>query len=180
MSTPLVSAVHRRAAHTFSKDSVLSIQLVEGIGVAGDAHAGVTVKHRSRVAKNPAQPNLRQVHLIHAELFDQLRALGFSVAPGQLGENITTSGLNVLELSEGALIALGPEAVVRVTGLRNPCVQIDRFQPGLLKALLEQAADGSLIRKAGIMTVVERGGAVQAGDAITVTEPAVRVPMNVV
>lgn len=180
MSTPLITAVHRQSTHTFSKEAVDSIELIAGSGIVGDAHAGATVKHRSRVAKDPAQPNLRQVHIIHAELFDELRRMGFVVEPGQLGENVTTSGLSVLDLSEGSLIALGPDAVVRVTGLRNPCVQIDRFQPGLLKALLDHDADGALIRKAGIMTVVERGGIVRAGDTVTVTSPPVRVPLQVV
>ncbi|MFN7983395.1 MAG: MOSC domain-containing protein [Vicinamibacterales bacterium] len=180
MQTPLVTAVHRTSTHTFSKEPVQSIELVAGSGVVGDAHAGATVKHRSRVAKDPTQPNLRQVHIIHAELFDELRQRGFHVDHGQLGENITTSGLDVLDLSEGSLIALGSDAVLRVTGLRNPCVQIDRFQPGLLKALLEQGADGALVRKAGIMTVVERGGVVRVGDPITVTSPSVRVPLQVV
>ncbi len=180
MHMPLVTAVHKQSTHTFSKSQVPSIELVASSGVVGDAHAGATVKHRSRVARDPSQPNLRKVHLIHAELFDELRQMGFLVEHGQLGENVTTSGLSVLELSEGTLLSIGPDAVLRVTGLRNPCVQIDRFQPGLMKALLEHGADGSLIRKAGIMTVVERGGVVRAGDTITITAPAVHVPLQVV
>ncbi len=158
--------------HAFSKAPATQITLVEGLGVAGDAHAGVTVKHRSRVVRDPTQPNLRQVHLIHAELFDELAGLGFAVKAGDLGENITTHGVDLLGLSEGTLLRIGGRAVVRVTGLRNPCVQIDRFQKGLMAATLGRDADGALIRKAGVMGVVVTGGVVQAGDAIVVEPPA--------
>lgn len=138
----------------------------------GDAHAGATVKHRSRVRRNKALPNLRQVHLMHAELFDELAEQGFEVEPGQLGENITTRGLDLLTLPTGTLLRIGPEAVVEVTGLRNPCVQIDKFQHGLLKAVLIKDDDGWLVRKAGIMGVVVRGGAVSPADLISVELPA--------
>jgi MOSC domain-containing protein YiiM len=167
-----VLSVGQSAAHTFSKPSCAEIRLVEGLGVESDAHAGKTVKHRSRVAKDPAQPNLRQVHLIHAELFEELAGAGFRVAPGDLGENITTLGVNLLALPRGALLRLGADAVVEVTGLRNPCSQIDSFQKGLMQAVLARAPDGSLIRKSGIMGIVRAGGVVRARDGVNVELPA--------
>ncbi|MFF5207695.1 MOSC domain-containing protein [Streptosporangium sp. NPDC000396] len=166
-----VTAVSRSATHTFGKACHPVIRLLAGLGVEGDAHLGVTVKHRSRVAQDPAQPNLRQVHLIHAELHDELRAAGFSVAAGELGENVTTRGIDLLGLPAGALLRLGEEAVVEVTGLRNPCRQIDMFQPGLLKQVVGCGEDGGLIRKAGVMGVVVTGGEVRPGDAIEVELP---------
>lgn len=156
--------------HRFSKASVAEITLVAGEGVAGDAHCGVTVKHRSRARFNPTLPNLRQVHLIHAELFDELAAKGFSVAPAELGENITTSGIDLLGLSTGARLSIG-DAVIEITGLRNPCIQMDRFRDGLMQATLDRDAEGNLVRKAGIMGIVITGGAVRPGDAIAVTLP---------
>ena len=149
--------------YSFTKPTRDSITLLAGLGVEGDVHAGVTVKHRSRVAQDPTQPNLRQVHLIHQELFDELREAGFEVAPGDLGENVTTEGIDLLALPAGTLLHLGGEAVVEVTGLRNPCVQIDSFQDGLLKQVVGRAADGTVVRKAGIMGVVREGGAVRPG-----------------
>jgi MOSC domain-containing protein YiiM len=149
----------------------LSIRLREGLGVDGDGHLGATVQHRSRVRKDPTQPNLRQVHLIHAELFDELGAKGFAVHPGELGENITTSGLDLLALPTGARLHLGASAIVEITGLRNPCVQIDDFQNGLMAATLDKDADGRLVRKAGIMSIVIAGGDVRPGDAIGVEWP---------
>ena len=169
--TPCVMMVSRDGEHRFSKVPVDVVTLLAGVGVAGDAHAGVTVQHRSRVAADPTQPNLRQVHLMHAELFDELREQGFDVRPGQLGENITTRGLDLLALPRGTRLRIGATAVVEVTGLRNPCAQIDDFMPGLLKAVVHRAADGSLVRKAGVMGVVTRGGDVAPGDAITVELP---------
>ncbi len=171
-SAGTVVAVHLSATHTFSKPSRPSILLVEGLGVEGDAHLGETVKHRSRVKADPTQPNLRQVHLIHAELHDELREKGFDVKPGDMGENVTTRGIDLLSLPTGALLRLGEEAVVRVTGLRNPCAQLDSFQPGLMQAVLERDAEGNLVRKAGIMGVVVRSGYVRPGDAIVVEAPA--------
>lgn len=168
---PVVTAVHRDDQHRFSKRGVDEITLVAGRGVQGDAHAGVAVQHRSRVAADPTQPNLRQVHLMHSELFDELREQGFQVAPGQLGENLTTAGLSLLDLSAGTELHLGPDAVVQVTGLRNPCRQIDTFQRGVLAAVLGRDADGGLVRKAGIMSVVVSSGPVTAGDLIEVREP---------
>ena len=175
-----VVSVHRSADHLFSKNSVASIELVRGYGVREDAHFGDTVKHRSRVAKDPAQPNLRQVHLLHAELLDELAADGFGIAPGQMGENVTTRGLDLLGLSAGSLIRIGPTAVVRVTGLRNPCQQIEAFRPGLLAAVLDRLTDGTVIRRAGIMGVVERGGWVTSGDSLEVSQPTTHIPMRVV
>jgi MOSC domain-containing protein YiiM len=168
--TPHVLAVHRSPTHSFSKSPALSIQLIAGLGIEGDAHAGATVKHRSRVARDPTQPNLRQVHLIHAELHDELNAVGFNVKPGDMGENITTHGLDLLALPTGTRLTIG-EAVIEVTGLRNPCVQLDRFQAGLMQATLDRDAAGNLIRKAGVMGVVLVGGDVQAGDDIHVQMP---------
>jgi len=167
-----VVAVSLRAGHHFGKTPSLSIRLREGLGVDGDGHLGATVQHRSRVRKDPTQPNLRQVHLIHAELFDELRTKGFVVHAGELGENITTSGLDLLALPTGARLHLGASAVVEITGLRNPCVQIDNFQKGLMAATLGKDADGRLVRKAGIMGIVVAGGDVRPGDAIGVGLPA--------
>jgi MOSC domain-containing protein YiiM len=166
-----VVAVHLSASHTFSKPSRPAILLVEGLGVEGDAHLGETMKHRSRVKADPTQPNLRQVHLIHSELLDALLVRGFDVKPGDMGENVTTRGLDLLGLPTGALLRFGDEAVVRVTGLRNPCAQLDNFRPGLMQAVLDRDAEGNLVRKAGIMGVVVRGGRVRAGDAIVVELP---------
>lgn len=166
-----VVSVHVGATHAFSKEPRAAVTLLEGLGVAGDAHCGAQVRHRSRVAQDPTQPNLRQVHLIHAELFDELAARGFSVTPGQLGENVATRGVDLLALPEGTELALGSEAVVRLTGLRNPCAQIEAFCPGLLAAVLERADDGATIRKAGVMAVVTRGGEVRPDDPIAVRLP---------
>ncbi|WP_332684610.1 MOSC domain-containing protein [Bosea sp. (in: a-proteobacteria)] len=167
-----IVAVSRDERHRFSKPTLPAIRLLTGLGVEGDAHCGETVKHRSRVAVDPAQPNLRQVHLLQAELFDELRASGFSLNPGEMGENLTTRGIDLLALPAGTRLRLGGEALVEITGLRNPCAQIDAFQPGLLKAVLGRDAQGKLVRKAGIMGIVLQGGEVRPGDAIAVTLPA--------
>ena len=167
-----VVSVSQARGHHFSKTVGLWIHLIAGLGVEGDAHAGTTVKHRSRVMKDPNQPNLRQVHLLHAELLADLRGKGFVIGPGDLGENVLTEGIDLLSLGTGTLLRLGASAVVRVTGLRNPCVQLDRFQKGLMAATLDRAPDGSLIRKAGIMGVVLASGDVRAGDPIVVEPPA--------
>jgi MOSC domain-containing protein YiiM len=168
----MIIAVARDEGHRFSKPILPAIRLLSGLGVEGDAHCGKTVKHRSRVKVDPTQPNLRQVHLIHAELFEELAGEGFSLRPGDMGENITTRGLDLLALPAGTRLRLGSDALVEVTGLRNPCVQIEAFRPGLLKAVLGRDADGNLIRKAGIMGIVLQGGEVRAGDPIGVTLPA--------
>jgi MOSC domain-containing protein YiiM len=169
--TGIVAAVSRSPTHSLTKPTTDSIRLVMGLGVEGDAHQGVTVKHRSRVAKDPTTPNLRQVHLIHAELFDELRGRGFAVSPGLMGENVTTSGIDLLALPTGTRLHLGDEAVVEVTGLRNPCRQLDALQHGLMAATLDRDGDGNLIRKAGIMAIVLSGGVVREGDSIRVELP---------
>jgi MOSC domain-containing protein YiiM len=167
----IVAAVSRSATHSMSKGNQSVVQLIEGLGIEEDTHAGVTVQHRSRVARNPNQPNLRQVHLIHAELFDELRDAGFDMVAGQMGENITTEGIDLLGLPTGTRLHLGGEAVVEVTGLRNPCELLDDIQPGLMKATLSRDAQGKLIRKAGVMSVVVRGGPVRPGDPINIELP---------
>lgn len=171
----VVVAVNWSPVHSMTKESVPSIHLVEGIGVEGDAHAGATVKHRSRVRKDPSRPNLRQVHLIHAELHDELRSDGFDLLPGEMGENITTRGLDLLELPVGTRLRLGESAAVEVTGLRNPCIQLDRLRPGLMGATIERLrlGDGTVEvrRKVGIMSVVVAGGVVKPGDAVVVELP---------
>jgi MOSC domain-containing protein YiiM len=171
MSEGRVIAVHRSSTHTMSKPTCERLRLLAGLGVEGDAHMGETVKHRSRVARDPTQPNLRQVHLIHCELFDELRVKGFDVTPGLMGENITTRGIDLLGLPTGARLHIGAAAVVEVTGLRNPCYQLDGLQEGLMKATLDRDAHGNLIRKAGVMGIVIAGGEVAAGDAIRVALP---------
>jgi hypothetical protein len=169
--TGTVVAVSSSATHSFSKPNREYIRLLAGLGVEGDAHMGATVKHRSRVAVDPSQPNLRQVHLIHSELHVDLRGAGFSVWPGELGENVTTCGIDLLGLPKGARLHLGDLAVVEVTGLRNPCVQLDQFQRGLLKQLVSHDEQGNVIRKAGIMSVVVTGGEIRIGDRIDVELP---------
>ena len=166
-----VISVHRSRGHHFSKDEAPHITLVEGQGVLGDAHCGITVKHRSRVAKDPFSPNLRQVHLMHDELFDELRAKGFEVQPGAMGENITTHGLDLLSLPEGTELQVGDEAIIKLTGLRNPCAQIDKFKRGLMAAVLDKTPNGQIIRKSGVMAVVLLGGNVAAGAAIRIMLP---------
>jgi len=168
----VVVAVHRSAVHSMAKAPQLVVRLVAGRGVDGDAHSGATVKHRSRVARDPTRPNLRQVHLIHAELFDELRAAGFEVSPGRVGENVTMRGVDLLALPTGTRLVLGDAAVVELTGLRNPCTQLDGVQPGLMAATLDRDADGVLVRKAGVMGVVLVGGDVRPGDAVRVELPA--------
>ena len=167
----MVFAVAAFPVHAFSKPLLEQITLLAGLGVEGDAHAGVTVKHRSRVARDPTQPNFRQVHLIHGELLDELVAGGFDVAPGVMGENITTRGVDLLGLPRGARLHVGSTAVVELTGLRNPCAQLDAYQKGLTAATLARDARGELVRKAGVMAVVITGGAVRPGDAIRVELP---------
>jgi MOSC domain-containing protein YiiM len=171
MTEPVVTSVSASATHAFSKDNLSSIHLVKGLGVRGDAHMGETVKHRSRVAADPTQPNLRQVHLIHAELFSELGQRGFAVKPGDLGENITTRGIDLLALPRGTRLAFAQQAIVEITGLRNPCKQIDGFQNGLMEAVLERDAQRGLIRKAGVMGIVIEGGPVAPGDGIRIILP---------
>lgn len=170
--TGVVAAVCRSPTHSMTKPIADSIRLLAGLGVEGDAHQGATVKHLSRILRFGNAPNLRQVHLMHAELFDELRTAGFEVWAGLMGENITTRGVDLLGLPTGARLHLGNEAVVEVTGLRNPCRQLNRLHPGLMKATLDRDADGNLIRKAGIMGIVLAGGEVGEGDPIRVELPS--------
>jgi MOSC domain-containing protein YiiM len=167
-----ITAVSTSGEHAFSKHNVGRLHLLAGLGVEGDAHAGVTVKHRSRVRRDPTQPNLRQVHLLHAELHDELRASGFDVSAGDLGENLTTRGVPLLELPRGTRLHLARGAVLEVTGLRNPCAQIDAFRPGLLRAVLAHDAEGRLVRRAGVMGIVLAGGPVAPGDLVEVELPS--------
>jgi MOSC domain-containing protein YiiM len=167
----MVTAVCRNRVHEFRKPLQESITLLTGLGVEGDAHMGVTVKHRSRVARDPTQPNLRQVHLIHSELFDELAAAGYTIQPGELGENITTRGIDLLGLPTGALLHIGEQAVVEVTGLRNPCTQIDDYQQGLVRYVAHRDNADNVVRKAGIMGIVRAGGAVRPADQIRAVLP---------
>lgn len=171
MTQPAVIAVSVSPTHTFSKVRRRTIRLLKDLGVEGDAHLGTTVKHRSRVAIDPSRPNLRQVHLIQSELFAELEARGFSVRSGDLGENITTRGLDLLALPRGAHLRLGTHAIVEITGLRNPCSQLDAFQQGLTEAVVERDPHRGLIRKAGIMAIVVEGGDVQEDDPVVVELP---------
>ena len=166
-----VIEISKSPSHSFSKPNQKSIKLLTGLGVEGDAHLGEKVQHRSRVAKDPNQPNLRQVHLIHAELHDELRERGFDVSAGQMGENITTRGINLLGLPAGTRLHIGKTAIVEVTGLRNPCYQLDDFQAGLMKAVLDRDEQGNLIRKAGVMGIVLTDGEVYVNDDIRVELP---------
>ena len=167
-----VISVSSRAGHHFSKTPKLSIRLIAGLGVEGDGHAGATVKHRSRLQRTPEQPNLRQVHLIQSELFDELGDAGFAVRPGDLGENITTKGIDLLALPAQARLRIGATVIVEITGLRTPCIQIDRFQKGLMAAVTDRDTTGRLVGKAGIMAIVVEGGDVSLDDAIEVQWPA--------
>ena len=169
---PIVVAVSCSANHTFSKPSQPFIKLIEGIGVEGDAHSGTSVKHRYLVNKNPENTNLRQVHLIQSELFDEVRAKGFSVDSGQLGENITTRGVDLLALPTGTKLRIGAEAVIELTALRNPCNQIDDYQKGLLNAVVDRGEEGNIIRKAGVMGIVLMGGTIRPRDSIIFDIPA--------
>jgi len=166
-----VVAVSRSPEHTFTKPNESVIRLLAGLGVEGDAHMGETVKHRSRVKRDPTQPNLRQVHLVHEELFAELAEKGFTITPGLIGENITTRGIDLLGLPTGTRLKIGPEAIVEITGLRNPCAQLEGIQKGLMAAVLDRDADGKLIRKAGVMGIVIEGGEVRTGDEIETVLP---------
>lgn len=167
----LVTAVSSSATHTLSKTTNDSIRLLAGLGVEHDAHMGETVKHRSRVARDPNQPNLRQVHLIHSELHTELQRAGFAISAGQMGENITTQGVDLLGLPAGARLHIGGSAVIEVTGLRTPCAQLDQLQPGLMAAVLGRDEHGNVVRKAGVMGVVLESGEVRPGDKIRVELP---------
>lgn len=181
MAEPNIIAVHRSKSHSFSKATVREIVLVAGLGVAGDAHNGARVRHRSRVRFDPTKPNLRQVHLLQSELHDELRGEGHVVAAGDLGENVTTCGVDLLGLPTGTVLKLGADALVAVTGLRNPCTQIEAFQKGLLSRVAFKDSSGAVIRRAGIMAVVILGGVVRAGDRIAIaTPPGDPIPLGLV
>ncbi|MEO6651636.1 MAG: MOSC domain-containing protein [Ilumatobacteraceae bacterium] len=167
---PIVAAVHRSGSYTFSKAQVGSITLVAGLGVEGDAHAGALVRHRSRVARDPSQPNLRQVLLFTQEMLDLVADRGFDVAPGELGENVTTSGVDLYALPTGTVLRLGADALIVLTGLRNPCGQINGLHEGLLSELRSHV-DGRTVRRGGVMAVVVHGGEVSSGDAVLVALP---------
>ncbi|MBV9280250.1 MAG: MOSC domain-containing protein [Chloroflexi bacterium] len=171
--TGRIAAVSRSPTHSLTKANQPAIRLLAGLGVECDAHAGTTVKHRSRVARNPHQPNLRQVHLIHAELHEELRASGFDVSAGQMGENITTAGVDLLALPTSTRLRLGEEAIVEITGLRNPCAQLEQIQTGLMAAVLDRDTQGNLIRKAGVMAVVVAGGLIRPGDVVAIQLPPI-------
>lgn len=166
-----VLSVNLAATHEFSKAAAPMIRLLEGLGVEGDAHCGATVKHRSRVRRDPTQPNLRQVHLLHSELFGEVARTGHRLLPGDLGENVTTTGIDLLALPVHTVLRLGDTAEVVVTGLRNPCTQIDGFSDGLLAHMVTRSEDGQVVRRTGLMAVVRRSGLVRAGDPVTVELP---------
>jgi MOSC domain-containing protein YiiM len=167
----VVEAVSQRGGHHFSKQPGMWITLLAGLGIEGDGHAGATVQHRSRIARDPTQPNLRQVHLLHRELLDELAAKGFLIGPGDIGENILTRRVDLPGLPIGTILAIGDAARLQVTGLRNPCIQLDRFKPGLMAATLDRDASGNLVRKAGVMAIVLTGGTIRPGDPIEAVLP---------
>jgi MOSC domain-containing protein YiiM len=175
-TTATVVAVSSKETPGIPKISRPEVMLVAGRGVEGDYHAGEFVRHRSRAAKTPDLPNRRQVHIIHSELFDEMAALGITVAPGRMGENITTRGLALLDLAPGARLHLGESAVVEVTGIRNPCNQLDAVDERLLAQVAIKSDDGSIIRKAGIMGIVVASGRVRPGDPIRVEMPVGATP----
>jgi len=166
-----VLAVARDAGHNFSKPVCDSINVVTGLGVEGDAHYGKLIQHLYRIKKEPNDPNLRQIHLIHRELHEELRAKGFDIAPGDMGENVTTQGIDLLGLPRGTVLKFGEEAAVEITGLRNPCYQLNDFREGLMKACLDKAEDGSVIFKSGIMGIILKDGTIKTGDQIRVELP---------
>jgi MOSC domain-containing protein YiiM len=171
MNKASIIALSKSELHTFSKINCDKLLLLEGLGIDGDAHMGKTVKHRSRVKQDPNQPNLRQVHLIHSELFDEVAAKGYHVLPGQIGENITTRGIDLLSLPKGTILKIGSESLVEITGLRNPCSQLNTIKEGLMNAVLGKDDDGNLILKAGIMGIVIKGGEIHVNDSIEILLP---------
>jgi len=172
MKKPFVKALSKSPTHTLSKPNQESIKLLQGLGVEGDAHMGKKVKHRSRVAKDPNQPNLRQVHLIHAELHSELKEKGFNIGYGVMGENITTEGIDLLSLPKDTILKIGTTAQIKITGLRNPCNQLNGIQEGLMAAVLDKDDAGNLIRKAGIMGIVLEGGIINLNDKIEISLPS--------
>lgn len=166
-----VEAVSKSPTHTLIKKNENQITLLKGLGVEGDAHQGFTVKHRSRVIKDPTTPNIRQVHLMPVELFEELAQKGINVNSGEMGENITTSGIDLINLPLHTILKIGPETKIQITGLRNPCSQLNKINDQLLKAVLQKDEDGTIIRKAGIMSVVLKGGKINVGDTIEIEFP---------
>ena len=172
MKTGKIISLNKSPKHCLSKQPYASISLLKGLGVEGDVHMGKTVKHRSRVAKDPTQPNFRQIHLIPNELFTELRLLGFEVRAGEMGENITTEGINLLELPKDTILKIGLEAKIKITGLRNPCNQLNSIKSGLMQAVISKDASGNLIRKAGVMGIVIEGGVITLDDHIEIHLPS--------
>ncbi len=169
--TAVVRALHRSSEYTFTKDTCDSLELLAGLGVAGDVHSGAAVRHRSRIERDPTQPNLRQVHLFDGEVLDMLAAEGFGVLPGALGENVTTDGLDALSLPTGTVLRIGPDALIALTGIRNPCAQIEARYPGMLKRMVHRDESGELHRVTGAMSVVLQPGTIHVGDTIHVQRP---------
>ena len=167
-----VVSVSASGKHNFSKQPMSEISLIKEIGIEGDAHAGKKIQHRSRAAKDPDQPNLRQIHLIQEELFSDLKMAGFDIGPGDIGENITTKGIDLLNLPKGTILKIGSSALIEITGLRNPCIQTDSFREGLMSALVEKEPNGYIRRKAGVMGIVLEGGSIKPGDLIRIDLPA--------
>ncbi len=167
-----VVAVSLSRTHTFSKHPQPHIHLLAGLGVEGDAHCGATVRHRYLARRDPTQPNLTQVHLLQAELLETLRSSGFPLLPGDLGENITTSGIDLLALPASTRLHIGPAAVVEITGLRTPCVQMNHLRPGLMAAVFTYLPSGKKSPRTGVMSIVRRGGTVTPDCPIEIELPA--------
>ena len=105
------------------------------------------------------------------EILSELNDKGFSVIPGELGENITTQGIDLLSLPQGCQLHIGKTTIIELTALRNPCVQIENFQTGMLKEVISKDKQGKIMRKLGMMGVVLSGGHVQPNDEITIQLP---------
>jgi MOSC domain-containing protein YiiM len=165
-----VVAVASKEKHEFSKRTRHAITLVEDHGVEGDVHAGRVIQHRYLAKKMPVMPNNRQVHLIASELFTELGLSGFNVSPGELGENITTAGLDLTNLPLGTRLRLGSSAVVEITGLRTPCSLIDRFQKGLKRAMIMKHEQPRF--RCGVLGVAKATGKIAPGDPIIVELPS--------
>lgn len=171
MNRAMVESVHRSESHDFTKATVEEVVLVAGVGIEGDAHAGATVQHVSRKKKDADRPNLRQVHLVSAELHEELVADGFDLDHGGFGENLVTRGIALGDLPVGTTLALGDDAIIVLTGLRDPCAQIDRHREGLRAAVAFDPGEGPKLFRDGAMAMVVRGGVVRTGDPIGVALP---------
>jgi len=165
-----VVGLARDGRNGFSKSAMDTICLIQGQGVEGDAHSGPFVRHRYLARRQPRLPNLRQVHLIPSELFEALRNAGYDLHPGDLGDNIATAGLDLETLPMGALLDLGSEACIELTGLRTPCVLIDRFRTGLKRQMVCSEPVAPRFR-CGVMSIVRTGGRLAVGDPIRVRLP---------